>query len=154
MLAKPKCKDGAYWTHRERKESGGSDHKCFDHHTFYVGYNITSVSHGVIKAVKGIWELAPRKIFIITFPAMLENAPLRHFTGVRKIESMFFDLEETITIYQMIIIQGYGRTREGKIAELGGKTVPPCHPLASWVIMYIVEILECIGGGVIKEICE
>ena len=33
---------GAYWTHRERKEPGSSNQKCFDHHALYVGYNVTN----------------------------------------------------------------------------------------------------------------
>ena len=36
-------KEGAYWTHMESKELGGSDQKCFDHHAFYFGYNVTNV---------------------------------------------------------------------------------------------------------------
>ena len=34
---------GAYWTHRERKEPGSSNQKCFDYHALYVGYNVTTV---------------------------------------------------------------------------------------------------------------
>ena len=31
VVATPKIKEGAYWTHRERKKLGGTDWKCFDH---------------------------------------------------------------------------------------------------------------------------
>ena len=39
----PKSKDGACRTDMERKELEDSDQKCFDHRTFYVSYNLTSV---------------------------------------------------------------------------------------------------------------
>ena len=43
VAATPNCKEGAYWTHRERKEFGGSDQKRFDKHAFYFGYYVTNV---------------------------------------------------------------------------------------------------------------
>jgi len=64
----PKCKEGAYCTHRERKEVGGSDQKCFDHHAFNVGYNVNSVFTSATKVVKGVWELALRKYFHNSIP--------------------------------------------------------------------------------------
>ena len=30
----PKCKEGAHWTRKERKDFGSSDQKFFDHHTY------------------------------------------------------------------------------------------------------------------------
>ena len=49
MAVTLKYKEGAYLTHRGRKEFGGSDKKCFDHHAFYVDYNITNVFYSAIK---------------------------------------------------------------------------------------------------------
>ena len=60
VAATPKCKMDAYWMHSERKKLGGFDQKHFDHHAFYVGYNVTNVFYSAIKATKGVWELAPR----------------------------------------------------------------------------------------------
>ena len=40
-----------YWTHRERKEYGGSDQKCFDHHAFCV---VANDFYSAIKAAKGV----------------------------------------------------------------------------------------------------
>ena len=63
MEATPKSKDDAYWTHKGRKKLGGSDQICFDHHAFYVGYNLTSVFYSAMKEAMGNWGLAPRKNF-------------------------------------------------------------------------------------------
>ena len=71
VTATPKSKDGAYWTHSERKKFEG-----FDHHAFYVGYDLTNVVYSAMKTAKGIWGLAPRKNFH-NFPAMLESAALQ-----------------------------------------------------------------------------
>ena len=60
MIVTPKCKEGAYWTHNERKEFRGSDLKCFDHHTFYVDYSAINVFCIAIKVATGVWGLAPR----------------------------------------------------------------------------------------------
>jgi len=65
MVATPKCKEGAYWAHRERKKFGGSDQKCFDYLVFYVGYNVSNVFYGAIKAAKGVWALATTENLII-----------------------------------------------------------------------------------------
>lgn len=40
----------AHWTHKECKEFGGSNQKFFDHHAFYVGYNVMNVFFSAIKA--------------------------------------------------------------------------------------------------------
>ena len=61
VAATPEYKEGAYWTHTARKEFEGSDQKCFDHHTLYVGYNPTNVFYSAMKAAKGVGGLAPRK---------------------------------------------------------------------------------------------
>ena len=49
VVATPKCRKGAYWTHKERNKFGGFDQKCFDYRAFYVGYNVTNVFHSTIK---------------------------------------------------------------------------------------------------------
>ena len=60
VAATPKYEVGAFWAH---KEFGGSEQKYFDHHTFYVGYNITNVFYSVIKPPKGVWGLTSRIYF-------------------------------------------------------------------------------------------
>ena len=52
METASKCIEGAYSAHGERKQFGGSDQKCFDHHTFYVGYNVTNAFYSAIIAAK------------------------------------------------------------------------------------------------------
>ena len=47
MLAASKCKESAYWKHKEREAFGNLDHEFFYHHTFYVGYNIISIIHSI-----------------------------------------------------------------------------------------------------------
>ena len=63
VAATPKSKDGTYWTHSESKEIAGSEHKCFDHHPFYVLYT-------PMKTEKGVWGFPLEKIFPITFPTI------------------------------------------------------------------------------------
>ena len=72
MTATPECKHGAYCTHRDKKEFGGSDQNCFDHHAFYFRYdhNATTVFYSGITPVKGSGDLLPDKIFKIAFPTM------------------------------------------------------------------------------------
>jgi len=55
----------------------GFDQKVCDRHAFYIGYNVTNVFYSSTKSAKGVWGLAPREIFTITFPTMLEAAPLQ-----------------------------------------------------------------------------
>ena len=49
MAATHEYKEGAYWTHRERKEFGGSDQKFLYRHAFYVDYNATNVFYNDIR---------------------------------------------------------------------------------------------------------
>ena len=58
VAATPKCKEGAYWTHRVTTELWDADQKGFDHHAFHVGYNATNIFYSTIKVAKGVWGLA------------------------------------------------------------------------------------------------
>ena len=108
---------------------GGSGQKSFDHHAFYVGYNVTTVFYSTIQAAKGLWGLAPQKTF---HNYILYNAGECPFVNIiRELQSIIFDIDKIISRYQVIKIQSYGRTRTGKIVGLEGGTAPLCHPLAS-----------------------
>ena len=48
---------------KERKEFGGSNQKCFDHHSTYVDYSVTDAFYRASKGAKEVWELALRNIF-------------------------------------------------------------------------------------------
>ena len=79
MTAIPKCKESAYWKHKEGKKLGGFDHEFFHHHALYVGYNVTNTLYTTIKAGKGVWGLAPRNICRNAFLTTLEKSPLQVF---------------------------------------------------------------------------
>ena len=61
MTGTREFKEGAYWAHRERKEFKGSDQKCFDHHAFYFGYNVTNVISIAIKMAEEAWGAFPQR---------------------------------------------------------------------------------------------
>ena len=114
VAATPKCKEGAYWIHKEGKGFEGSYQKFFDHYAFYIGCNVTNVFYN-----------APRKIFTITSPAMPENALCkRHLISIRKLQYIIFNIEKTITRYQMIKIHSYGRV----VLLSWAWALPPCLP--------------------------
>ena len=77
MSATPKCKESAFLKHKERDEFGHFDHEFVYHHALYVGYIVTNIIYNTIKAGKGVWGLAPRKIFTNVFPTTLDNSPLQ-----------------------------------------------------------------------------
>ena len=74
VTATPKCIQATSWTHKEREELGGSDKNCFDHLSFTLA--LINVFYSAGKAAKGYDGLSPSKTFTITFPILLENAPL------------------------------------------------------------------------------
>ena len=39
MAVTPSHKNGVSWAHKDKKEFGESDQKCFDHYTFIVDYD-------------------------------------------------------------------------------------------------------------------
>ena len=54
MAATPKCIESAYWKNKEIEEFEGFDHEFFNHHAFFVGYNVTNTLYNTIKAGKGV----------------------------------------------------------------------------------------------------
>ena len=83
------------------------------------------------KGSKGVWGLAPIK-FYNYIPYNAGDCP--SFANIiGKLQSIIFDIEKTITGYQMIKIQRYGRARAGKIVELGA--LPPLATpwLSGWL---------------------
>ena len=84
VAATPKYKQGAYWSNES------SDQKYFDHHVFYVGYNVTDVPYSAIKAAEGVWGLVPETVFTITFPTMPESALCKH---LYKLQSIIFGIK-------------------------------------------------------------
>ena len=62
----------------ERHELGGSDHKCFDHHAFNIGYTITTVFHSGIKGAMAFGGV-PQKKFTISLPTVPKSSPLQIF---------------------------------------------------------------------------
>ena len=60
VVATPKYKEVAYWTHKEKEELEGSDEKCFDHHAIYIGYNVESAFYSARKVGKRVLRLTPR----------------------------------------------------------------------------------------------
>ena len=84
VVATPKSKDEAYWAHRERKEFEGSVQKCFDHHAFYVSYNLTSAFYNAMKEAQGYGGIPQKKITTITFPTMQKNVPSQnHLSSIK-----------------------------------------------------------------------
>ena len=67
VAATPKCKEGAYWKHKEREKFIGFDHEIFYHHAFYVGYNVTNIIYNIIKAGKGFGGLPQEKLLQMHF---------------------------------------------------------------------------------------
>ena len=78
-----KCKESVYCKNKEREELGGFDHKFSSHHNApFIGYIVTNTLYNTIKAVKGVWGLAPRKILTNVLLTRLEKAPLYAYTGM------------------------------------------------------------------------
>ena len=71
VAATPKCKRGAYWTHWEMKIFGGSDQRCSDCHTFFLGYFILPY-----KQQRGSGGLPP-EIVTMAFLTMPGNPSLQ-----------------------------------------------------------------------------
>ena len=67
MAAIPKSKEGACWKNMEAKEFGGFDHKFFNHHALFIGYNVTNTLYNTIEAGMGVWGLAPEKSLQLHF---------------------------------------------------------------------------------------
>ena len=50
MTTTSKCKESAYWKHKEREEFGDLDHEFLHHHALYIGYIVTNALVGKVAA--------------------------------------------------------------------------------------------------------
>jgi len=62
--------------------------------------------------------LPPEKIFTISLQCWRVPLCKHDLSSIKQFQSMFFVIAKTITRYQMIMIQSYGRARAGKIVIL------------------------------------
>ena len=72
-----KCKESAYWKHKQKEEYGGFDLQFLYHYVCYIGYNVANIIYNTIKVGNGAQGLAPEKLFTDAVPTMLENYPLQ-----------------------------------------------------------------------------
>ena len=82
-------------TDSERREFGGSSKKYFNHHAFYVGYNVDNIFYSANEGSKGGLGVCPQKIFSQLQSLECLRMPLckHHLSSVRKLRFIIFEKE-------------------------------------------------------------